>query len=148
MNTLLNAMKAQNAQALTENGGRTYNTTMNGLMDLFALGAAYRTRSDADCILLFKKALEEDETLALKCLFYLRDCRGGQGERRFFRVVIKWLANNHPEMIKRNFEQIPIMGRWDDFYTFVDTPLEKEAFNFMYHAVAEGLDICKALPNE
>ena len=47
-------------------------------MDLFALGAAYRTRNDEDCILLFKKAFEENETYAMKCLFYIRDVRGGK----------------------------------------------------------------------
>ncbi len=142
MNTLLNAMKAQNAQTLTENGGRTYNTTMNGLMDLFALGGAYRSRTDTDCINLFLQAFNEDETYALKCLFYLRDVRGGQGERRFFRVVTRWLANNKTEAIRRNLRLVPEYGRWDDLYTFVGTPLESDVFQMMYHQLA--LDVsCK-----
>ena len=33
--------------------------------DLFALGGAYRQRDDADCIVLFQKALAEDEVYAL-----------------------------------------------------------------------------------
>ena len=78
MNTLLNAMKQMNNIAYTENHGVTYRSTMNRLMDLFALGGAYRKRSDEDCINLFKKAFEEDETYALRCLFYLRDVRGGK----------------------------------------------------------------------
>ena len=86
----------------TENGGIAHKTTNSAVYDLFAMGAAYRTRSDADCIFLFKNALEENESLALKCLFYIRDCRGGQGERRFFRVCMKWLAQNHPEAARRN----------------------------------------------
>ena len=59
---------------------------------MVSFGGAYRTRSDADVITLFDNALKQDEVHALKCLFYLRDCRGGQGERRFFRVAMKWLA--------------------------------------------------------
>ena len=142
MNTLLNAMKQMNNVTYTENGGVTYRSTMNGLMDLFALGGAYRKRSDEDCINLFKKAFEEDETYALRCLFYLRDCRGGQGERRFFRVVTRWLAREYPEAMRRNLKYIPLMGRWDDLYVFVGTPLEKDAFSFMYHQLA--LDVsCK-----
>ena len=78
MNTLLKAMQEENTHVLTENGGNTYSTTLSGLMDLFALGGAYRNRSDDDCINLFMKAFKEDKTYALKCLFYLRDIRGGK----------------------------------------------------------------------
>ncbi|MCM1324385.1 MAG: DUF2828 domain-containing protein [Acetobacter sp.] len=142
MNTLLNAMKAQNAQSVTENGGRTYNTTMNGLMDLFALGAAYRCRNEADVVNLFLKAFNEDETYAMKCLFYIRDVRGGQGERRFFRTVMRYLANNKTDAARRNLQNVAEFGRWDDLYAFVGTPLEKEAFGIMYHQLA--LDVsCK-----
>lgn len=142
MNTLLNAMKERNNVTLTENGGITYKSTMNGLMDLFAMGGAYRSRSEADVIHLFKKAFAEDETYALKCLFYLRDVRGGQGERRFFRTVIKWLANEHTAAMRRNLKHVPEFGRWDDLYEFVGTPLETEAFEVMYEQLK--LDVsCK-----
>src|SRR5699024_9728174 len=103
---------------------------------------AYRKRSDEDCINLFKKAFEEDETYALRCLFYLRDCRGGQGERRFFRVVTRWLAREYPEAMRRNLKYIPLMGRWDDLYAFIGTPLENEAFDIMYHQLANDVE-CK-----
>ena len=142
MNTLLNAMKQMDNITRTENGGVTYKSTMNGLMDLFAMGGAYRKRSDADVILLFDKAFQEDETYALKCLFYLRDVRGGQGERRFFRVVIKWLANKHTDAMRRNLIYVPEFGRWDDLYAFIGTPLENEAFDIMYHQLANDVE-CK-----
>lgn len=131
MNTLVKAMKNENNYKFTENGALSYRSTMSGLCDLFALGGAYRSRSDADCITLFKAAFKEDELLALKCLFYLRDCRGGQGERRFFRVVARWLANNKPDMMQRNLSLVPFFGRWDDLYVFVGTPLEDQAFELM-----------------
>lgn len=77
-NKLLTAMQEMNNITYTENHGVTYRSTMNGLMDLFAMGGAYRKRSDTDVIFLFDKAFQEDETYALKCLFYLRDVRGGK----------------------------------------------------------------------
>ena len=142
MNTFMNALKQESIKTLTENGATTYKTTCDGLLDLFALGGAYRSRSDDDCIFLFKKAFDEDAIYALKCLFYLRDVRGGQGERRFFRVVTKWLANYEIEAMKRNLQYVPEFGRWDDLYTFVNTPLEKAAFKIMKHQLA--LDVsCK-----
>lgn len=130
-NTFMNAMNNANNYAVTENGALTHKSTMSGLLDMFALGGAYRTRSDADCILLFKKAYEEDALRALKCLFYLRSVRGGQGERRYFRVVLNWLAKNHPEDVIRNLENIPFYGRWDDLYALVGTPVEDKMFYLM-----------------
>lgn len=78
MNTFLNQMKRDNNIGYTENHGITHKTTNSKVLDMFALGGAYRTRSDADVILLFKNAFEEDANLAMKCLFYLRDVRGGK----------------------------------------------------------------------
>ena len=81
---------------------------------------------------MFKKALEEDADLAMKCLFYLADCRGGQGERRFFRVCFKWLAQEHPEIARKNLELIPTYRRWDDvLYSCIDTPLAFDALTFI-----------------
>ena len=130
-NKLLNAVKEATNVTRTENGAVTRNTTMSALLDLFGTGAAYRTRSESDCIVLFQKAFDENPVYALKCLFYLRDARGGQGERRFFRVVTKWLADNKTAVMKRNLKYVPEFGRWDDLYAFIGTALEKDAFDLM-----------------
>lgn len=131
MGKFANGLKEIGTYGLTENGGVKRTTTKSKLYDMFALGGAYRTRSDEDVILLFKEAFEEDEVYALKCLFYLRDVRGGQGERRFFRTCMKWLARTHTEAAKRNLKHTPIYGRWDDLYVFENTPLEKDMFDFL-----------------
>ena len=142
MNTFMSALQKENNFTYTENHAITHKTSLSALCDFFALGGAYRNRTDEDCITLFDAAFKEDEVHALRCLFYLRDVRGGQGERRFFRVVAKWLATKHTDAMRRNMEFIPIMGRWDDFYIFVGTPLEDEAFKIMKHQLA--LDVsCK-----
>ena len=130
-NKLLNAVKEATNVTRTENGAVTRKTTMSALLDLFGTGAAYRTRSESDCIVLFQKAFDENPVYALKCLFYLRDARGGQGERRFFRVVTKWLADNKTAAMKRNLKYVPEFGRWDDLYVFVGTALEQDAFDLM-----------------
>lgn len=135
-NKFMTGLQKATNYGLTENGAITHRSSLNNLVDLFASGGAYRNRSDEDCITLFKNAFEEDEVYALRCLFYLRDVRGGQGERRFFRVVARWLANNNTAAMRRNLKYIPEFGRWDDLYVFVDTLLEEDAFNFMYHQLA------------
>ena len=149
MNTFMNGLKNTTNYGYTENGAVKHTSTGYKILDLFAKGGAYRNRSEADCITLFKNAFQEDETLALRCLFYLRDVRGGQGERRFFRICINWLANNYPETVKRNLEWIPFMGRWDDLYELVNTPLEKDAFNLIANQLTtdmscekNGISLC------
>lgn len=136
MNNFLNSMKQVNNFTYTENGALTHFTTMDGLMDLFAMGAAYRTRTDEDVILLFKKAFDADPVYALKCLFYIRDVRGGQGERRFFRVATKWLAKYNTAAMQRNLIHVPEFGRWDDLFVFIGTPLETEALDIIKHQLA------------
>ena len=136
MNSFLNGMKQVNNYAVTENGALTHFTTMDGLLDLFAMGAAYRTRTDEDVILLFKKAFDENPMYALKCLFYIRDVRGGQGERRFFRVATKYLAKYDTAAMQRNLIHVPEFGRWDDLFVFIGTPLETEALDVIKHQLA------------
>ena len=123
MNTFIEALEEKFNYKFTENGAVAMKSTGSKVYDLFAFGGAYRKRSIEDCIILFKNAYEEDPTLALKCLFYLRDCRGGQGERRFFRICYRWLAIEHPMVAVKNLQYIPEMGRWDDLFELLDTPI-------------------------
>lgn len=131
MNNFLHGLTEYSNIKLTENGSKAYKSTNSALYDCFAFGGAYRKRSDEDCILLFKNAYEENPEYALKCLFYLRDCRGGAGERRFWRVCARWLACAHSEAAIRNIKYVPIVGRWDDLYTFLDTPAEDAALKLI-----------------
>ena len=131
MNMLLNSMKQASNFTRTENGAITHKTTESALLDMFAMGGAMRQRSVGDVTLMFKKAYQENPVYALKCLFYLRDVRGGQGERRFFRECMKWLAKNDKAAAQRNLQYVAEFGRWDDLYCFVGTSLEKDAFKIM-----------------
>ena len=125
MNKFMNGLTNNYNFATTENGAVTHKTTKSDLLDMFAMGAAMRKRSDEDVILMFRKAFAENPSYALKCLFYIRDVRGGQGERRFFRVCMNWLAKTHPEAAKRNMPFIAEFGRWDDMYCLMGTTLER-----------------------
>ena len=145
MNTFLNGLKEETNFTYTENGALTHKTTNSDLLDLFAMGAAMRNRSEEDCILMFQKAYKENPTYALKCLFYIADARGGQGERRFFRVCYNWLAKNDVEAARRNMKLIPEYRRWDDLYCLVNTPLETEMFTFLKGQLA--LDIQSKTPS-
>ena len=141
-NKFLNAMTDATNYTITENGALAHKTTKSALLDLFAMGAAMRKRSDEDIIVMFRNAFAENPVYALKCLFYIRDVRGGQGERRFFRVCMRDLAKNCTDAARRNLKYVPEFGRWDDLYCFVGTPLEKDALEIM--KVQLALDVeCK-----
>ena len=78
MNSFISSINNQQNYMRTENGALAHKSTNSALYDLFAFGGAYRKRSDEDVITLFSNAFNENELYALKCLFYLRDCRGGK----------------------------------------------------------------------
>ena len=132
MNTFMDGLTNETNFGLTENGAIKHKTTKSAILDMFAMCGSYRNRTDEDCILAFKNALDEDISLAMKCLFYLRDIRGGQGERRFFRVCFRWLINNKPEVALRNLDNISEYGRWDDLiYTTINTEAEVYALDII-----------------
>lgn len=115
----------------TENGAVAHASTLDGVLDLFGLGGSYRNRSDEEVVSLFRDAYEEDPALAVTCLFYLRDAREGQGERRFFRVAFRWLASEATNVAKDLIPYIAEYGRYDDIlYATIDTPLEQYAFTY------------------
>ena len=146
MNTFMHNLENTTNYGYTENGAVKHNSTNSAVYDMFAFMGAYRKRRDEDCILLFKNAFEEDPLLALKCLFYGRDCRGGLGERRFFRVCLRWLAEYNPKVVRRNLEHIPFFGRWDDLYILMDTPVEKDVFELIKNQLI--LDMQDCMKNE
>lgn len=143
MNTFVENLKDMTNYGYTENQAVKHLTTKSAVLDLFSLCGAYRNRTDVDCINMFKKALEENESLAMKCLFYLRDCRGGQGERRFFRVCFKWLCGNQSEAAARNVKYISEFGRWDDLiYSTLNTPMFVNAMQIIKEQLVLDLE-CK-----
>ena len=77
-NKFLNGLKNTTNFIYTENGAVSHRTTGSDLYDMFATGAAMRKRSEEDIIVMWRNAYAENPIYALKCLFYLRDARGGK----------------------------------------------------------------------
>ena len=119
-------MREESKWTKTENGADAKNTTDSALLDMFATIGSMRTRSEDEIIQKFELAFQEDPLGAMRCLFWARDCRGGAGERRVFRVLLPYIANNHTDAVTKNLNCIPEYGSWDDFYSLIDTPVEDE----------------------
>ncbi len=109
----LDELKKATNKTYTQNGATTNQSTLDPVLDFFSMAGAMRNRKD-EAVKLFKQAYSENPLLALKALFYLRDIRGGQGERDLFRACIKELPI---EIIKKNLENIPEYGRYDDLFS-------------------------------
>ena len=138
MTNFANAMKQEAAVKRTENGAMAYNTTFNDLLDLFSCIGALRSRSEDEIEAKFARAFAQNNLLATKMLFYCGDIRnGGLGERRTFRICLKWLALNAPEIVIKNMENIPYYNRYDSLFTLVDTSCEEAMWDFvnkiLYH---------------
>ena len=91
---MLEALKKTANKTYTENGAVTKRSTGKDCLDLFATIGALRRESDQEIVTRFLRAYTENADLAMKILFFARDVRGGLGERRVFRTVAKWLAEN------------------------------------------------------
>ena len=117
-------MKKETNKGLTENGALTLKSSESHVLDLFSMGGALRNRDKEEVKQMISLALGEDRDLAIKCLFYLRDVRGGQGERQTFREGLSVLSNYYPDEAKKLLPLIEEYGRWDDIFYLENISIE------------------------
>lgn len=123
----------------TENGAVALKSTKSGLLDAFSTLATFRETDEDTIIKTFNLAYAENKELAMKLLFYIRDIRGGQGERRVFRVIMNYLAKNKPEVVVKNLDNFAFYGRYDDLLCLLDTPVEREVLGYIYDTLKSDL---------
>lgn len=135
------SIKTNTNAKLTENGAFAYSTTGQTLIDLFAQIGALRPRTEREIADKFAMAFSADHTLATKMMFYAGNIRGGLGERRTFRVCLRWLAINHPEIVKNNIANIPHFNRWDSLFSLVGTPVEEFMWDYIGYQLNSDLEV-------
>lgn len=130
---MLDALKEESNKTYTrtENDAATYASTGSDVLDFFAAAGALREAGEAEIIVRFTRAFAAHPTYALRTLFYARDVRGGLGERRLFRVLLRHLAFAAPASLEKNLKFVPGYGRWDDLLVLLDTPLEAAAIRLI-----------------
>lgn len=144
----------------TNNEGRAYEHSLNHSLEFFSkAGSLFDKRetyytaerqtfwslltgmrpkdviNEESALALFQKSWIVDQELSFRILLWLRDCRGGAGNRSGFRSCINWLAHQAPEWVSLNIKLIPWVGRWDDLTALYDTPCEKDALVLWSEAI-------------
>ena len=140
------AMYREGTHKLTENGAFAYDSTAQGaLLDLFSQVGALRPRTETEIASKFAAAFHEDALLATKMMFYTGDIReGGLGERRTFRVCLRWLAEKRPDIVNKNMTLIPFFNRFDTLFTLVGTDCEKAMWELVAKTLTEDVRAMKA----
>lgn len=129
-----------NETCLTENGAVGFRTTGRKLLDLNFSTASLRNATDEQIVNKFMDAYWENPELAMRWLFYCRDIRGGLGERRTFRVILKHLAQDKPEVVRSVIKLASEYGRYDDLWCLLDTDLKTDVFK----VIKAQLDVDRA----
>jgi len=130
MNTFVEAVKNQGAR--TANGMKARKSTANAVVDLFYNAGASRGK---DIVPSFAAAMAENRDLALRVAAWMRDVRGGAGERQLFRDILKYLEKTDVEAAKALLAKVPELGRWDDIFVFDGDVMKSVAYTMLGDAL-------------
>lgn len=131
---IIESMQKQNITINTK-GGKYYSSTYNANLDLFCNISRYN--SEKEILVTFKKALDEDETLALANLLYTLDIRNGKGERRIFKICFNFLCKKNPELALKILPFIKELGRYDYILVGMNTPIEDKVIEIIKNQLEE-----------
>jgi len=132
MNTFVNAVV--NQEARTTNGMKALKSTSNAVVDLFYNIGASRGK---DITPAFVAAFVQDRALALRVAAWVRDVRGGAGERETFRNILRYLEKTDVEACKALLAKVPELGRWDDIFVFNTDVMKSHAYTMLGDALRE-----------
>lgn len=118
-NTFVKAFRDEENTTFTENGATTFKSTLNKNLDFFSMAGAMRGK-EYEFLNLFRLAWDENPKLAVQNMFYMRDVRGGVGERDVFIKCFGYVVN---QMSTKDFVTIlsfvPEYGRWSDVFNIM-----------------------------
>lgn len=83
-----------------------------------------------DLNLILRDSWNESINDTLKIIFYTRDIINGNGNQSLFEKCIKWVIVNYPDFIRANLHNISKYGSYQDYWLFLDTPLQKDIYVF------------------
>ncbi len=129
-------------EIFTNNGAISFKSSLNPCVDLFYKITRYSTKNEI--YELVNKSWDLNPLITLKIIAYIRDCRGGKGERKCGRILLKWLAMNYPDILKLNFIYfIEKYGRYDDLVILNNTLMEDFILEYIDNQLKKDLNNLK-----
>lgn len=132
----------QTKDVTTENGMATNSSSFNRCLDLFFTIGALRGANPERILKFFVRAFYENRTAALRILFWSRDVIDGAGERNTFRIIFKWLCENHPDTVIKNLDYVDYLGRWDDILVGIGSKCEDAICDKIKESLEDGHQLC------
>ncbi len=126
-------------RAVTENGALGYKTTGKALVDLNFATSSLRGASEEEIERKFSAACAEGVDTAIVWLFFARDARQGMGERRLFRVCMRYLAREFPYKVRKVLPLVAEYGRWDDLWCLLGTSVQGDVFALIKDRLTEDM---------
>ena len=132
-------------RSVTENGAVGFRTTGAKLLDLNFAVSSLRGKSETEIETRFAEVLGEDFVTAVVWLFWARDIRGGgMGERRLFRICMRYLAREFHDKVTKLIPLVAEYGRWDDLLCLLDTRVATTVANTFLHQLNEDMQNMRA----
>lgn len=137
------AVAATPQYGLTANGAKTQVTSGDEVLNFFFLAGASRGK---DITSIFDSAFGANIDKAIRVSLWMRDCRGGAGERNAFRQVLQHLSNKkRDDILDKIIPLVPILGRWDDLLVLPINSVRE----FIHAALKDGNGLCaKWMPRQ
>ncbi len=124
----------------TANGATTLSSSGDALVNLFY--GAVRGVNQIALYRLADKAAQESLLYTLKIIAYVRDIRGGKGEREIGRMLYEWLTYKYDAQLAKNmWLYIDRYGRYDDMvYLSPKTAAFKEYVRLLGEQLKKDLE--------
>ncbi len=135
---LYSEMSGPSTKARTEKGAKSYSVSGDPRVDLFFKSvrgmpcASPEKPADAYLESLLEECWKVSPMDTLKLGFYIRDCRGGKGEKALFWAFCWWLLRSHPSELGTNIQHVPFFGSWKDLLRVFSGTLSEEIMVKLY----------------
>lgn len=127
------AVEQTRFETRTENGMVALQSSTDALVDLF-----YGATRGVDIVPKFVGAYVENRELALRVAQWVRDVRGGSGERELMKQILQYLEVANPSDCELLLKKLPTIGRWDDGLCLKTAEMKKFYFGMIRDAIQDG----------